>query len=70
MREYARTAVAAWHEAKSDVAAKSGNRSQKDKEKLPLKYDPYKTAFEALAGSGYPEDLIEFKRRIALYARM
>ena len=52
------------------MAGKSGDQAPEEAKKLRPKYDPYKIAFENLSQSGYPEDLVEFKRRIALYARM
>lgn len=61
--------------ARLEVKQKSG--SEKNGAKPPAvsdeprssrdPYDPYKITFELLAKANFPEDLAEFKRRIALF---
>jgi hypothetical protein len=66
LREHARAAVAAWRQAsvKSDSASRPAENPNNHR---PSK-DPWKIAFDCLSKS--PEDLAEFKRRIALFQQM
>jgi hypothetical protein len=68
LRERARLIVAAWREAKEHSASASScaSRPAGGSDKL----DPYKIAFENLSRSRYPEDLVEFKRRMALFRQL
>ena len=63
LRERARATVAAMREAKEKSIPTSGLHDRGEK---PSR-DPWKISFDCLARSRYSEDLIEFKRRIALF---
>ena len=66
LRERARATVAAMREAKEKSIPTSGLHDRGEK---PSR-DPWKISFDCLARSRYPEDLAEFKRRLALFGQM
>jgi len=68
LRERARVAVAAWREAKEKSVPARWPADASDKQR-PSK-DPYKIAFDLLSRSRHPEDLVEFKRRLALFQQL
>jgi hypothetical protein len=68
LRERARAAVAAWREAKRNSV--SASRPAQSVNEPRSQRDPYKLSFESLSRSRHPEDLAEFKRRIALFDQM
>ena len=72
LREVARTYVASLREAraKSAQGGSSAGESVENPEGPRLRKDPFQIAYETFKRSKHPEDLMEFKRRLKLFAEL
>jgi hypothetical protein len=72
MREKVRVLVVMLRQAKEKSAwPAKGSASQADRtDKQRSHRDPFRAAYETFKTSGKPEDLIEFKRRMALFQQL